>query len=91
MRRFPREPIVQVAWPSHRERTLWTPRSTPRYWQIMRADDEAEPVYESGAVVITEQDIEDAINEGRRRVGDEFAQLLDAKPLTDEQLAALGG
>jgi len=91
MRTFPHEPIVQYTWPSGKLRTLWTPRLKPRYWQIARADDESEPVYESGAVVITEQDIDNAIAQGARRVGAEFAQLLDAPTLTDEQLAKLGG
>jgi hypothetical protein len=91
MRVFPREPIVQYTWPSGKLRTLWQPRLKSRYYQMTRAADESEPVYESGSVVITEQDIDNAIAQGARRVGAEFAQLLDAPTLTPEQLAALGG
>lgn len=37
----------------------------------------------------TEDDVEQAIADGRRRVGDEFGDLLTARALTDAEIDAL--
>lgn len=81
MRRFPNEEIVCSSWPSLQSRVLWSPRLKPRYYQIQRAaDDESDVLFKDpeGDMTITEADVDRAISEARRRVGDEFADLLEA-------------
>ena len=84
-RMFPSEPIVRYHWPSGREVVLWQSGADvfrKRVWpvSITRAVDEGATLYEGDGVVITEADVQHAIEAGKTRVGSEFAQLLEAQP-----------
>jgi hypothetical protein len=82
MELFPRESIIKATWTPHglRWRTLWQPRERPRLHVVRR--EEGAALYQDDDVTITEADVERAIDEGRRRVGEEFAALLDAPEWT---------
>ncbi|NLD44101.1 MAG: hypothetical protein GX657_11475, partial [Chloroflexi bacterium] len=97
MARWPEEEIVVYSWPSRRLRVLSkisqmrrTERRRPR--RRTRREDAADGVlYEDDLVTITEADVDTAIAQARRRVGDEFAELLTAPTMTDDDYAALEG
>lgn len=85
---FPREEIVRATWDPRRGmtwRTLWQPRERPRLYPVVKRD-QGEVLYESEDLTITGADVERAIDEGRRRVGEEFGQMLDA-PVYEEPAA----
>lgn len=91
---YPDEPIVRVEWPTGRQMLLFARGQEllgARVWArpVRRADDEV--LYEGEDFTITDADVTRAIEDGRRRVGDEFAELLDAQPLSDEEIGALDG
>ena len=44
---------------------------------------------EVGGVTISESDVDRAIREARERVGDEFAELLTARAMTEEEMDAI--
>jgi len=44
---------------------------------------------QQGDVKITKDDVERAIEEARQRVGDEFAELLEAPAMTQEEMDAV--
>ena len=85
---FPTEPIIRYHWPSGREVVLWDRASDVlrrQVWPVAvsrQTDDEGAVLFAEGDVTITEADVERAIEEGRQRVGPEFAQLLEAEPET---------
>lgn len=89
MQRFPSEPIVRYSWPSGKLRTIWKPRVTPRFHMVTRADDSG-VLYDKNGVKITEEDVDKAVSEARRRVGAEFAQILEAPTATPEMIAKWG-
>lgn len=91
---FPKEPLVEYSWPRNRIKTLWSSgadllhrRSHP-VRKIKRQADESEVLYKSGDIVITEDIVKGAIETGKKRVGDEFASLLDNEPITPEEEGA---
>ncbi len=84
--RFPNEPIIRYSWPTGRETVLWDygrDALTRSIWQVVKrqADDDSEVLYRApdGDFTITEADVTRAIDTGRRRVGEEFAELLTAQ------------
>lgn len=100
---YPHEPIVRYSWPQHRTTVLWERGDEilrRRVWQVVsevpralpapvQRQDEGEILFEGDDFTITQADVEQAIEDGRRRVGDEFAELLTARTLTDEELEQL--
>lgn len=81
MRRFPNEQIVQYTWPSQKMRVIWDPnveRSTKIFHPRAVKRQEGDVLYEGDGVIITEGDVDNAIAVAKRRVGAEFAQLLEA-------------
>jgi len=83
---FPNEPIVRYSWPTGRETVLWDygrDALTRSVWQVVKrqAEDDSEVLYRApdGDFTITEADVERSIAVGRRRVGEEFAELLTAE------------
>lgn len=76
---YPNEPIVRYCWPLDKTTVLWRSgrEAIRRLYPITR-----EVLYKSddGKVVITEDDVQSAIDKGRERVGEEFAELLEGKP-----------
>lgn len=74
---YPYEPIVTVSWPRNTMRVIYDPiRRKRTYAMKKRAQDEV--LFESPEVTITQDDVDEAIQEARERVGDEFASLLTA-------------
>ena len=92
---FPTEPIIRYHWPSGREVVLWDRASDVlrrQVWPVAvsrQTDNEGAALFAEGDVTITEADVERAIEEGRQRVGDEFAQLLEAEPEVERQRRGL--
>jgi len=92
---FPTEPIIRYHWPSGREIVLWDRASDVlrrQIWPVAvsrQTDDEGAVLFAEGDVTITEADVERAIEEGRQRVGPEFAQLLEAEPEAQRQRRGL--
>lgn len=86
MATWPNEPIIRYQWPTGRVETLWQPRNTPRFHVVKHRSTEG-VLYDKNGITITEADVDKAIADGKRRVGAEFAQLLDAPTLTPEQAA----
>ena len=88
---FPAEPIIRYHWPSGREAVLWERgadalrRQTWPVAVVRQAGNEGAVLFAEGDVVITEGDVERAIEEGRQRVDDTFAALLEAKPQAKEE------
>ncbi|NIV32861.1 MAG: hypothetical protein GWN58_26465, partial [Anaerolineae bacterium] len=60
-------------------------------WPVLRQDD-SEILYQDpdGEFTITRADAKKAIDEGRRRVGPEFAALLEAETMTEAEEAEAG-
>lgn len=92
---FPGEPIVRYSWKPGRPgqvRVLWQPGDR-RLWpgvvarRVVERQDEGAVLYEDpdGEFAITEGDVERAIAEGGRRVGPEFAELLNAQPMEEAE------
>lgn len=97
---FPNDPIVRYQWPSGRTQVVWERAQqalTRQLWQVVkpprltqRQEEEPDEVlYEGEDFTITEGDVARAIDEGRRRVGDEFAELLNATALSEAEMDAL--
>jgi len=90
---FPDEPIVRHHWPSGREVVLWEAGRdllARRIWKapvIRQADGAVLYRDPEGDFTITEGDVERAIAWGRRRVGAEFGELLEAEPMTAGEIA----
>jgi hypothetical protein len=57
---------------------------------IQRAGEET-VLFEGEDFTITEMDVEQAIEQGRERVGDLFAELLTARALTEAEIDVLDG
>jgi hypothetical protein len=74
------ETIVRYRWPERTEHTLWQPRKVWRGHRVTRAADDV--LYSGGDVTITKGDVDKAIAEGRKRLGEDYAALLEAKPVT---------
>jgi hypothetical protein len=88
MSQYPNEDIVRHSYPSGKTKVIWRHRSAPKYHVIARATG-GRVLYEKGKVKITQEDVDKAIADARRRVGDDFAALLTAPTATPEQLAKL--
>ena len=93
--RYPDEPLVRYRFPQGKLDVLAERMDNlihPRVWRMpllsRKADENV--LYKSGDVVITEDEVTRVIEEGRRRVGSEFAQLLDNEPLSDAEIEAFG-
>ena len=93
---FPDEPIIRYHWKAGKatETVLWERGDDAlrrRVWAVQRQDD-SEVLYKDpdGEFTITEQDVDRAIEEGRRRVGPEFAELLEAEPMTEAEMEEAG-
>ena len=93
--RFPDEPIVRYEWPRGRMTMLWRRgdeavarrrRAVSPPPLVQRQDD---VLYQGDDFTVTENDVEQAIRAARERVGDEFGDLLEARPLTDEESETL--
>lgn len=88
---FPADPIIRYHWPSGREMVLWERGADAlrrQSWPVAvvrQAGDEGEVLYAKGDVVITEGDVERAIEEGGQRLGEEFAAILEAGPMEEER------
>jgi len=89
---FPDEPIIRHHWPDGRETVLWDRAGdllARRLWakpEVRRQEDGAVLYADpDGEFTITEGDVTRAINVGRQRVGPEFAELLEAEPMTAEE------
>lgn len=85
---FPDEPLVRYEWPKNRQVILWDragdllKRSAWGGVTLKRADDSAE-LYHSRDVTITENDVQTAIDEGARRVSQDFADMLQNDPISE--------
>jgi hypothetical protein len=66
------------------------PRALPGPAASQQAEEEA-VLFEGEDFTITEMDVEHAIEQGRERVGDAFAELLTARALTEAEIDALDG
>ncbi len=91
---FGNEPIIRYHYPSGRATVLWDSGDEAlgrKVWPVLRQDD-SEVLYQDpdGEFTITEHDVDRAIEEGRQRVGAEFAELLEAEPMTAEEEAEAG-
>jgi hypothetical protein len=78
---FPYEPIIRMTWKPGKQikmRVIYDPIRRKRTFAkgTRRATDDI--LYEKGDVTITEGDVDDAIEDARQTVGDEFASLLVA-------------
>jgi len=88
---FPTEPIIRYHWPSEREVVLWDRASDVlrrQSWPVAvtrQQEDDGAVLFAEGDVTITEGDVERAIEEGKQRVGPEFAELLEAQPEAEER------
>ncbi len=91
---FPDEDIVRYTWnpfTGARQVVLWRPRNRPRLYAVATVRREDGVLYDEDGVRITESDVERAIDEGRRRVGEEYGQLLNAPTMTEDQRKAIEG
>jgi hypothetical protein len=83
---FPDEPIVRYRYPDHKIRILWDRADElfrPRMYSVRlkpkkRQKDEV-VYFEEDDVKITATDVARAIDNARKRVGDDYANLLVAK------------
>jgi len=98
--KFPLDPIIQYQYrgtKSPRIITLWESGDAllrPQVWRGVIPAQSATAVtravlYENKALgfTITDKDVDTAIEEGRKRVGDEYAELLTAEPMTATESA----
>lgn len=79
---FPDDAIVRYGWPKDKVSILWERAGTltdTRVWRMVKRQDEGATLYDEDGIIITEGDVNRAIDEGRKRVSDEFGQLLDAE------------
>jgi len=82
--RFPHEPILRYFWPEGRAVTLWEQGGDAtgrRVWPVSRQDSEV--LYQGDDFAITMEDVDRAVAAGRRRLGPEFAALLEAEELNE--------
>ncbi len=87
IRAFPNDPVVRYRWPADRLEMLWPSGVdlVKRVYQPaarIKRQDESTVLFEEGDIKITEQMVTGYIEQGARRVGDEFRQLLDNVPVT---------
>lgn len=82
---FPDEPIIKYRWNGMRgyETTLWESGAAamrPRLWRNVKVarQDDSEVLFEGDGITITEADVDRAITDGERRLGEEYAGLLTA-------------
>lgn len=89
---FPEDPVVRYSWPTGRMETLWARagmileadravfpvKRTARRQTVQRADD-GEVLYDQDGVKITEGDVTRAVDQGRKRLGTEFGEILSAE------------
>lgn len=82
----PSEPVYSYSWPQDNIRQIWprphNGRRSPR--RRIARQDESEVLYDGDDFTITEQDVDTAISEARKRVDDEFADILVAETDTGE-------
>jgi len=88
VRAFPDDALVRYQWPKDRVQVLWSSGSSliKRVYQPaarIRRQDESAVLYEKGEVKITADMVTQAINQGIKRTGAEFGQLLDNEPITE--------
>jgi hypothetical protein len=86
--RFQNEPIIRYRWRGNRGKTivLWSSGQellAPKVFAAGVKRAVAKPLYSSAAVEITEDDVDHAIEDARKRVGDEFAQILENEPYAE--------
>lgn len=91
---FPDEPVSRYSWPSCRMVNLWDsgsdlirPRLFPSIRRMTSRQAGQRILYNEGGVLITDQMVTDAIEIGRKRVGEEFASLTDNKPIPEDENA----
>lgn len=88
---FPHEPIVRYTWPSNRFIRIWdNGRDVLKrsLWHVALPVQRA-TLYDEAEVEITDEDVDTAVAQARRRVGDEYADMLENTPIDDEELAVL--
>ena len=78
IRQFPEESIVQYSWPADKVRTLWRNGHEALARRIHPVPVQRAILHEGEGVVITEEDAATAITAGRQRLGEQYAQLLEA-------------
>ena len=94
--RFPDKPIVRYSWPDNRREVLFSRGSDalgPRIFRaakLKRRQDEGEVLFEDDDVKITELDVARSVKEAGKRVDPEFAELLQAETMTDEEVEEWG-
>ncbi len=83
---FPEEPIFRYLWPLAKAEVLWPvardllkPMTLRSASPVKRAQED-KVLFEDGEVIITEGDVDKAIEEGKRRLGPVYGSLLDNKP-----------
>lgn len=83
---FPNEPIIQYTWGlgGSKERVIWDSGADamrPQAWAGFKARQDDDILFEDTetGVIITEADVDRAIEQGGRRVGPEFVELLTAE------------
>lgn len=80
----PGEPIYSYTWPLNTMRQIWPlppkRRAAALRRRAVQRQDESAVLYDGDDFTITEQDVDGAIAAARKRVGDEFADLLIAEP-----------
>jgi hypothetical protein len=87
---FPEDEIVRYRWPLHRATTLWTRAETllqpvfRRTMKPVRRQAESEVLFQGEDFAITDADVKRAVEEGRRRVGEAWASMLDNEPVEGE-------
>lgn len=91
---FPDEPVLRYHWKVSGSKTevLWqragdllepmTQRAAKPVARVKRQGADT-VLFEDGEVVITEEDVDKAIEEGRRRLGAEYGSLLDNEPVEE--------
>jgi hypothetical protein len=78
----PREPIVIYEWPKNRQRVLWHRAEDmlrPRVWRVKKR--QAEVLFEEGEVVITEEDVDSAIE----NADEEVKEFLEVEEIEDNE------
>jgi hypothetical protein len=91
IQRFPDEPVITYYWPTGRVRTWWR-RGADALARVrgyslppraVRRQDDEDVLYTGEDFTITEADVDAAIAQARARVGDEFAELLEAEEVDE--------
>lgn len=79
--------IVRYQWPSTRVQTLWPASEWPHYQNLHPVPRHVKRAVlfrdEETGLVITDDDVDTAVSDGSGRLGDEFAQILEAEAAND--------